>query len=198
MKRLFFGLLAAIALIATGCSTKVTRVGMDEQLDLSGNWNDTDSRQVSEEIIKDMVRQAWLARHNAKHKNPPVLTVGVIKNLSYEHINTATFIGDIQRAMINSGEVQFIASRDDRTDARDERREQDEYAREDTRKQERQEIGADYILGGTINAIIDSEGKTAVKYYQIDLMLTNILTNEIAWVGQKKIRKLIENKKVRM
>ncbi|GHS86498.1 hypothetical protein FACS189487_00900 [Campylobacterota bacterium] len=196
-----FKLLAAAlfagALVLSGCSTKVTRVETNEAIDLSGNWNDTDSRLTSEEMIKDMLKQPWLARFYAKSKNPPVLTVGDVRNLSHEHISTQTFINDIQRAVINSGEAEFIASKDERGAQRDERREQDQYAREDTRKKERQELGADFILNGDISTIIDAEGKTAVKYYQVDLKLTEIETQRQVWVGQKKIRKLIENKKIR-
>ncbi|MDR2151798.1 MAG: penicillin-binding protein activator LpoB [Helicobacteraceae bacterium] len=188
---------AIFALVLCGCSTKVTRVDAGETIDLSGDWNDADSRMTGETMIKDMLNSPWLARFYAANKKTPVLTVGEIKNLSHEHINTETFIGDIQYAIINSGEAKFIASRDDRFDAREERKEQDQYAREDTRKKERQEIGADFIVSGVINTIIDSEGKTAVKYYQVDLMLTNIETQEIVWRKPQKIKKLIENKRVR-
>ncbi|MDR1911877.1 MAG: penicillin-binding protein activator LpoB [Helicobacteraceae bacterium] len=196
MKRLL--LIGAItALILSGCSTKVTRIETNEAIDLSGNWNDTDSRLTSEEMIKDMLSRNWLTNFYAKTRKQPVLTAGEIKNLSYEHINTQTFINDIQRSVINSGDASFIAARSDRADGREERVEQDQYAREDTRKRERQEIGADFILSGEINAIIDYEGKTAVKYYQVDLRLTDIETQMIVWQGSKKIRKLVENKKVR-
>jgi uncharacterized protein (TIGR02722 family) len=196
MKRVLLAIL--LALLVVGCGTKVSRVGLDEQIDLSGNWNDTDSRLVSEEMINDMLRQRWLSNHYNKSKNAPVITVGTIKNLSHEHINTATFVADIQRVVINSGDAEFIATRDDRTEAREERKEQDIHAREDTRKSMGQEIGADFILGGSINTIMDSEGKTTLKYYQVDLTLTSVLTNQIVWVGQKKIRKVVEKSKVRL
>ncbi|MDR2904922.1 MAG: penicillin-binding protein activator LpoB [Helicobacteraceae bacterium] len=189
--------LILLAVSFSACSTKVTRVEGNEAIDLSGNWNDTDSRLTSEEMIKDMLKQPWLARWQSKKRTPPVLTVGDIRNLSVEHISSQTFVNDIQRVIINSGEAEFVASKMDRAQQRDERAEQDRYASESTRKKERQEIGADYILGGTINTIIDAEGKTAVKYYQIDLTLTEVETQKIAWTGQKKIRKLIENKKIR-
>ncbi|MDR2638729.1 MAG: penicillin-binding protein activator LpoB [Helicobacteraceae bacterium] len=185
------------ALIFIGCSTKVTRLDTSEVVDLSGDWNDVDSRQTSEELIKSMLNERWLPAFYGQYKTKPVLTVGEIKNLSHEHINTQTFMNDIQRAVINSGDARFIASRDDRLNAREERKEQDQYAKEETRKKERQEIGADFIVNGTINTIIDSEGKTAVKYYQIDLTLTSVESQEIVWSGGTKIKKLVENKKVR-
>ena len=60
------------------------------------------------------------------------------------------------------------------------------------------ELGADYMLKGEINTIIDVEGKTQVKFYQVDLTLISLTDNRKVWVGQKKIKKLVEKGKVRM
>ena len=193
----FLTALAVVWMMFSGCSQKVTRVGLEEAIDLSGNWNDTDSRMVSQEMVGDMLSQRWLAVHLRNHGQEPVVTVGTMRNLSHEHINMSTFVTDIQRAVINSGEVQFVAARVDRDELRDERREQDLHAREDTRKEMGQEVGADYILTGTINTIIDTEGRTFVKYYQVDLSLTSVADNRIVWIGQKQIRKLVERARVR-
>ena len=51
MKKLFLmGCLLSFAVVLFSCSStpKVTRVDEDEQIDLSGNWNDTDSKLVAE------------------------------------------------------------------------------------------------------------------------------------------------------
>ena len=40
--------------LLSGCSQTVTRVDSDSVTDLSGNWNDTDSRLVAEEMIQDV------------------------------------------------------------------------------------------------------------------------------------------------
>ena len=48
--------------------------------------------------------------------------------------------------------------------------------------------GADFMLQGTINSIVDSYKKEKVVYYQIDLELTNLETNEVVWMGDKKIK----------
>ena len=55
------------------------------------------------------------------------------------------------------------------------------------------EIGADFILQGSINSIVDAYKKDKVVYYQIDLELTNLQTNEVVWIGDKKIKKLVKN-----
>src|SRR5688572_24851517 len=42
-----------LALVLAACSTapKITRTDVDETIDLSGNWNDTDSRLTAEEMV---------------------------------------------------------------------------------------------------------------------------------------------------
>lgn len=183
-----------IVVLATlsACGTRVTRVAVDETHDLSGNWNDTDSRLVSEEMVADVLSRNWLNEYRRSHSGQPTVIVGELRNLSHEHINVNTFVNDIERELINSGKVQFVASSQERGEVRDERADQELNAREDTRKEMGQEIGADYMLKGSINTIIDHEGKEAIKYYQVDLNLIDMADNRKVWVGQKKIKKLVE------
>jgi penicillin-binding protein activator len=117
--------------------------------------------------------------------------VGQIRNLSHEHINTNTFIRDIERELINSGQVVFVAAGGEREAIRDERDDQAQHARPDTANPPGRELGADYMLTGTINTIMDTEGRTEVAYYQVDLALTSLRDNTRVWVGQKQIRKVI-------
>jgi len=143
-----------IMLVVTGCSKKVvSRIDPSETVDLSGKWNDTDSRLVAEEV--------------------------------------GTFLRDIERAMVNSGQVQVVASAEERGEIRDEREDQRINATPETLKQMGREIGADFMLIGEINQINDREGKEEVRYYQTDLTLVNIETNVKTWLGQKKIKKYI-------
>ena len=53
------------------------------------------------------------------------------------------------------------------------------------------EQGADFMLQGTINSIVDQYKKDKAIYYQVDLELTNLETNEKVWIGDKKIKKLV-------
>lgn len=193
------GVIALSAALTLGCGgTKVERIAVDSVKDLSGDWNDTDSRLVSEEMIKDLTTAPWLARHKSEGKKSPSLLVGEIKNLSHEHIAVNAFVGDIERNLINAGDVQFVASKTERQEIRDERKDQDLNASEESRKAMGKELGADYMLKGEINTIIDVEGKTQAKFYQVDLTLISLADNRKVWVGQKKIKKLVEKGKMRM
>ena len=54
-------LFAGLAFLV-GCSSggkKVSRIDSNSVTDLSGSWNDTDSRLVSEEMIKDCLGRPW-------------------------------------------------------------------------------------------------------------------------------------------
>jgi len=181
----------------SACGTQVERVDVEETHDLSGAWNDTDSRLVSEEMINDMLSRPWRQEYTSRNRKQPTVIVGTVRNLSHEHINVNTFVNDIERAMINSGKVTFVASSQERQEIRDERKDQDLHAREDTRKAMGQELGADFMLKGSINTIIDMEGTTQLRYYQVDLNLISLKDNRITWVGQKKIKKLVKNSKLR-
>ncbi len=181
-----------LALFASGCSTEVQRVDANKAIDLSGAWNDTDSQLVAEEMMKDVLNRVWIDDFSREHKRQPAVIVGEVRNLSNEHINVNTFVSEVERNLINSGRVQFVASSTERQEIRDERKDQDLNASEATRKAMGQEKGADFMLKGTINTIIDVSGKTQLRYYQVDLNLISLADNRLVWMGQKKIKKLVE------
>lgn len=199
MMKKFLVIFISLSILAmAGCGgTKVARKDVNETIDLSGAWNDSDSRLVSTAMIDDMLDQRWLRNFTKKKRKPPTVIVGRLRNLSHEHINLNTFIADIERAMVNSGEVDFVASRSERDDIRDERKDQDLHASEKTRKAMGQEAGADFMLKGTINTIIDAQKRTQVRFYQVDLTLISLTNNRKVWVGQKKIKKLVEGSNLR-
>lgn len=187
----------AVFLLAAGCSKKVVqRVEPEEVIDLSGRWNDTDSRLVSEEMIADCMNHPWLSKHVTQTSEDPVVIVGAIRNKSSEHIAVGTFISDIERAFVNSGEVNVVAGSLERQDLREEKSDQARFATIETLKKQGQELGADYMMTGQINTIVDQEKGEKVVFYQVDLNLIDIETNAKVWLGQKKIKKFIERKRV--
>ena len=184
-------LFAVLALAGCGTSQSVERVDPDKKIDLSGDWNDTDSRLVAEEMISDVLSRPWLGDFKTEKKRSPDVIVGTVKNRSTEHIQTITFIKNLERELINSGRVSFVANKEERTEVRDERADQQENASAESMKKFQQEAGADFMLRGDIATIIDQDQGDQVKYYQVNLELVNIETNRKVWVGEKQIKKLV-------
>ncbi len=185
----------SLTLFSCSSTPKVTRVDEDTQVDLSGNWNDTDSRLVAEEMIADSVSKPWMENFLMKKQAKPRIIVGTVLNKSDEHINTETFVKDLERSLINNAKATFVASKSEREEIRAERLDQADFSDPATIKKFGKELGADYMLKGQINTITDAVKKTTLKYYQVELELIDIETNEKVWIGQKKIKKVVGTKK---
>ncbi len=195
MKKVFVALLLVPFMFA--CGPKVKRVETNLVKDVSGGWNDTDAQMVAQEMITDCLQGGWYAKYLAQNGGKePVVIVGTVTNESSEHINTRVFVEEMQRALINSGKVDFVASSSERGEVRQERLEQDEFASEATRKAFGKEVGADFMLSGVLSSIVDKSGSKALVYYQTNLKLINIETNKIVWNGEKKIKKYVTRSKV--
>ena len=193
-----FILALALGLTLTNCGApKVQRVSETTVTDLSGRWNETDSRLTAEEITAELMSHSWYSTFAAENSGKkPVIIVGMITNKSHEHIATETFSKDIEKEIINSGRMKLVQAGGMREEIRAERADQQNYASQSTMKKFGLENGADFMLQGTINSIVDQQSKEKTIYYQINLELTNIQTNDKVWIGDKKIKKYLGNKKM--
>ncbi len=189
-------LLLGMVIAAGACtqSRSVSRRSAGETIDLSGRWNDTDSRLVAESMIKDSLAFPWIDQfRKSKGKKPTVIAFGV-KNRTSEHINTQTFMKNLERAFLLSGRVSVVASKDQRKDIREERAEQ-QMGLTANPAAVGKELGADFVLTGVLNSIQDRAGGEEVVFYQANLELINVETNEKVWIGEKQIKKLIRRAK---
>ncbi|GGB73756.1 hypothetical protein GCM10007424_12040 [Flavobacterium suaedae] len=192
-KALQLALILTLGFTFTNCSShKVERMSENTVTDLSGRWNETDSRLTAEEITAELMEHSWYSTYASEHGGKkPVIIVGMITNKSHEHIATETFSKDIEKAIINSGRMKLVQAGNMREEIRAERADQQNFASQSTMKKFGLENGADFMLQGTINSIVDQYKKEKTVYYQIDLELTNIETNDKVWIGDKKIKKYI-------
>ena len=186
---------AVLALAGCGHELKVTRVDAGVVTDLSGRWNDTDSRMVAEAMVKEALQYPWLGNFSQAKGRQPVVVVGTVVNNSHEHISVQTFITDLERELTNSQKVTFVAGKGERDEVRTERKEQAVYASEETQKAPGKEIGADYMMKGTIATILDEADGTKAVFYQVDLQMIDLENNTKVWYGQKKIKKVVEKKR---
>ncbi|NLE15682.1 MAG: penicillin-binding protein activator LpoB [Spirochaetales bacterium] len=200
MKRTLYGslLLLAVMLLFVSCQSAVSvnRLNAETDIDLSGNWNDTDIRIVSEALVESSFATPWISQFRMKHpgKNPVVI-VGTFLNRSSEHIDTSIIAKRYEMALINSGKVDMVADQSFRASVRDEREEQQYFASEDTAKALGKEIGADYLLQGAVRTNLDQSGNQTVRTYYVSAELIDIETNRKVWVGEETIKKLIKQSK---
>lgn len=195
MKTLKLNILVAaiLALSLQSCFRSVSRVDPDKEIDISGKWNDVDSKLTAEAMVEQVLGDLWLKKHMNEVKEKPVVIVGFVKNKSHEHIDAETFVKDVEKSFITSQKVRLVQGGEKREAIRGERADQQDNASVSTMKKWGLEVGADYMMQGSINSIVDALDRKKVVYYQIDLELTNMETNEIVWIGDKKIKKYVKN-----
>jgi len=191
------GYVLCVALVLSlGCAVgpQVRRTDVEETIDLSGRWNDTDSRLVAEEMIQDCLNRPWLPGFKGgRGGTNPVVIVGRVLNRSHEHINTHLFVKNLERALINSGRVDFVASKDERRELREEKADMLKgFTSEATAKSISEEAGADFMLKGSVNSVKDQIKGKHVILYQVNLELINIETNKKVWIGEKQIKKFVK------
>ena len=187
--------LLVLFVFASCASTTVKRTESDEVIDLSGRWNDTDSRLVAEEMVSDSLSRPWVSDYKAENGTKPVLIVGTIRNKSSEHIETGVFVKDIERELINSGRVKFVASKIERDEIRDERKDQQTFATMETVKDLVAETGADFMMIGQITSVTDAVDGKKVVLYQVDMEIIHLESNEKVWIGSKEVKKYIKKSK---
>ncbi len=198
MSRLALSLLALAALTTStiavsGCGKTVERVDQNTVVDLSGDWNDVDSKQTAEAMIADSLKRPWADDFRTKKTRNPTVKVGrVVVRTDGDVINTEIFTNDLVREFINSGKVDVVASTNDTDQTRAERADQDKNASEATRKEGFQEQGSDFLLTGSIGVQNDQEGSEKVKFYSVDLKLTDVQSQRQVWIGNKKIKKIVK------
>lgn len=178
----------------TSCQTRqVTRLDPSTQIDLSGRWNDTDSRKVADQMIYDLFDSDSFKDYAKLRTAKPVIVVGAIRNKTSEHIDADNFIKKFEVVIHNSGAAELVESSEFRDQLRVERLEQQEFADPATVKRMGKEAGADLMLFGEITSETDSDNNRRVVNYITTLFLTDIETNKRVWYGQNEIKKLVKN-----
>ena len=177
-----------------GCAQRtVTRVSPDQQIDLSGRWNDVDSKMVANKMVQQFLNSPRYQQYASDNGKTPAIIVGYIKNKTSEHIDSDNYIKKFELEIFNSGLADLVESPEFREKLREERADQQEFASPETAARWGREYGADLMLFGTMTAETDVYNKKKVVNYITTLYLTDMETNKRVWYGQEEIKKYIEN-----
>lgn len=192
MTRLIVLVLAALTLLPS-CSRSVTRVNPDVQIDLSGRWNDSDSRMVADKMISDLLNSDRFKEYTKNSNRKPAIVVGLIRNKTSEHIDADNYVKKLELAIYNSNLADLVESEEFRDKLRLERTEQQDFADPATIAKFGKEIGASLMLFGEMTSETDVYNSKRVVNYVTTLYLTDMETAKRVWYGQQEIKKLVKN-----
>ena len=182
-----------LLLLITSCARQVSRVNPDQAYDLSGRWNDTDSRAVADAMITDLLASDRFKEYAKEKGRKPAIIVGLISNKTSEHIDAANYIKKLELAIFNSNVADVVESDAFRGKLREERAQQQDFANPATMAKWGEETGANLMLFGEMTSETDTYNKKRVVNYITTLILTDTETNKRVWYGQKEIKKLIKH-----
>ncbi len=95
-------------LVFSSCARQVTRVNPDQSYDLSGRWNDTDSKTVATSMINDLMTSEKFKEYAKAKGKKPTLIVGLISNKTSEHIDAATYIKKFEVSILSSSNTLIL------------------------------------------------------------------------------------------
>ncbi len=183
-----------IFLALIGCQTRqVTRLDPATQIDLSGRWNDSDSRKVADQMIFDLFDSESFKQYASNKSAKPVIILGSILNKTAEHIDANNFVKKFEMVIHKTGVADLVESDEFRDKLRVERTEQQDFADPATMKKMGLESGADLMLFGEVTSETDTYNNRRVVNYITTLFLTDIETNKRIWYGQNEIKKYVRN-----
>jgi uncharacterized protein (TIGR02722 family) len=196
-KTVYLMVLSIFALALSSCGPKAFVKGeYDDNVEdtnlLTDGWSETDMQKS----VKELVDSALKHRAIATAPKPPIVMVTRLQNKTSEHIDTQNITDMITVELTKSGSVQFVdkAARDDMAEEYD--YQNSGMVERESRKGKGKQIGADLILNGRIESIVQEAGKDKTIYYKITLNMTNLATGIIVWTDHKQMRKLFRKKRV--
>lgn len=180
-----------LIVMVSACAQTVSRVDPGQQIDLSGRWNDSDSRQVAEKMTSELLNSPRYQEYAKELGKRPTIIVGLIRNRTSEHIDANNYIKKFEVAIFNSNVADLVESDSFRDKLREERAQQQDFADPATMAQWGKEVGANLMLFGEMTSETDVLNKQRVVNYITTLFLTDMETNKRVWYGQHEIKKYI-------
>lgn len=197
MKKSFLSLLVIGALaFVTGCGPKAFVRGEYDDVENENNLNDQWSETDMQKVVADLV--AGLTSHPAiaNARKPPIVMVTKLQNKTNEHIDTQNIMDMVRVELSRGGRVAFV-DKEAREDVSEEYNYQNSgMVSEETKKGPGGQIGADFIINGRLDSIVQEVGKDKTVYYKVTLNLTNLKTNIVVWSDYKQLRKKFRKRSI--
>ncbi len=150
-------------------------------------WDEIDSEIIADSLISISLQSDW--NKNFSKKRKPIIVVGKIVSTSDEIIDVSLLAKDIERSLINSGEVTFIADKQKREDIRNDRKNKDDFTDEKKFIKYLKSLKSDFFISGNFNSIVDSTAIPVEKRYTLNAEIISTKNASVIWKGTQDIVK---------
>ena len=188
----FFALVSLFSTLAliSGCAATTRTLDPGTEQHYDANYDFSDKKQIVRTLTDSLLSSPNVTTETP---NKPVIIVYGVDNETSEHINTGGITDDIRLSLIKSGEYRFL-NRKQRANVQQETDFQYAgFVPPEQRVIEGRQLGADYILSGTLRSIEKKQArqwrlnKKELVYYSMNLELTDLQSGEISWADNVEI-----------
>lgn len=186
-KGLPLAIILSVILILSSCTPTSETVKDQNIPEQKLAWDEKDSEYIADTLISSSLFAEWNMNFSKSRK--PIIVVGKIENNSDEEIDVSLLAKNMERSLINSGEVSFIASKEMREIIRADRKDQDDFTKTDKFIKYMKLLKADFFMSGTINSQVDSSVIPIQKKYELIVNIINTKNASVVWKGVQNITK---------
>lgn len=181
-------MICSAMLIMSGCSASTKNLNLEDDLHYDASYDFSDKKQIVERLVTPLL-SATLFPVKVK----PILIIYPVVNETSEHISTAGITDEIRMKLIQSGRVRFINEHQRENIQKEISYQNRGYVDPTLRVEQGRQLGADYILSGTLRSIKKKQpkqwrlNKKERIYYSLDLTMTDLKTGEIVYADQAEL-----------
>jgi len=192
MKTPVLSLLATALLLFAGCTSPVRTVDPSDPTVQTLDINQADINDAARNMVSSMLNAPAVAEVTSGER-PTIVIIPIrldAASLTNSNINTDALTTLVRGQIINSGAFQFVdkTRRDDIGEELDYQRNSG-AVRPDTAAEIGRQVGADYILEGSLSGFDDFNQKTRRVGYVITLTLQDIESGLILWQETQQVAK---------
>lgn len=179
-----------IVLLLSGCSAfrmSTQDMSTDNLEHYRANYDASDMRNITSSVVNKILISPFLSQQD----QPPVMTIAGVENRTREYVDTKNLTDKMRTMLLQSGKIQFVNTAR-RKDLLDEQGYQAANADPNTMATIGQQMGAKYMLTGSLTQMTQESGKQVrvskqrLNYYKLTIEITDLTSSLIIWTTEEE------------
>ena len=176
-------------LIMSGCMASTKNLNPADEVHYDASYDFSDKKQIVDRLVDPLLSASQFFPVQVK----PILIVYPVVNETSEHIDTSGITDEIRMKLLRSGKIRFINEHQRENIQMETSYQYQGFVDPAQRVEQGRQLGADYILSGTLRSIKKKQPKQwrlykkERIYYSLDLTLTDLKTGEMVYADQAEL-----------
>lgn len=151
------------------------------------DYDASDMRKITTAVVNNILASPFLAQQSS----PPIMTIAGVENRTREYVDTKNLTDRMRTMLLKSGKMQFVNTAR-RQDLLNEQGYQAANATVETMSAIGQQMGAKYMITGSLTQMTQETGKQVrvstqrLNYYKLTMEITDLQSSLIIWTTEEE------------